>query len=171
MKKILCFVIVGVMALVFLSAPDVSAVTFNQIKWTDWDTKATTQTSDPSTGEHIGANVGQGILGILDTTVLAVFAVPVQLSLNPLSAAVYGYCEALLGDLSFADNRLRGNTCEVGCADKTDTLVFSYSGPCVGKLIFTSETSFEGKIKFTSGVDFVINMKGKKINEYPDLTP
>jgi hypothetical protein len=171
MKKVLCLVVACILAIVFLSAPSVSAVTFKQIKWTDWDTKATIKTSNSSTGEHTGSSIGQGILVIESTEVLAQISVPAHVSLNPLHVDVYMYCQAVIQDLTFVTDvpaRLEGATCVVVCYDKNDTQSSYYSGPCVSKLIFTSETSFEGKIKFTTGGEFVkINMKGKKISDYP----
>jgi opacity protein-like surface antigen len=170
MKKILCIAVVCIMAIVFASSTDVSALDLEKIQNTDWDTKVTSKWYDAASGNYVGAGVGQSVARILSNNV--------QISAADFVDSVFAnwYLRGGTGLINYTYNpninRLKSTECSLLYTDLNNNTVYSYSGLCDAKITFTTTTTgitFEGTITFTDtvgGRKNITAIKGKKLGKF-----
>jgi opacity protein-like surface antigen len=167
MKKMLCMVVAFIMAVVFASATDVSALDLEKIQNTDWETKITSKWYDVASGNYVGAGVGQSVARIDSFSVQLHFADFVDWGLGNL------YLRGVIGLYNYTynptTNRLKSTECVLQYIDLNNTSVYVYSGLCDTIITFTTNKTFGGTITLTDtsiGKNNVITITGKKLGKF-----
>jgi hypothetical protein len=164
MRKILCLVMVCILASVFMLPSNVLAIGKAKIENTEWLVGWIIEMYD-STGLYQGAMVGgDGLMRISVAQVIFDVAPTVSSELGAIAGARGSY--TLTGYILRKD-RLRATWCTVDIVDALDNPIDQYDGECEAKINFVSAKACKGKLEYTyGGVTRVVTFRGKKISKF-----
>lgn len=187
MRRILCLAMVCILASVFVSASNVSALRVGKIVRTQWLTSGILRLFDP-TGAFVGASAGgDGIMFIAEVTNggPASNGPELQLtganaflvtSMDPSLVVVGSRVDWTLSATTYnaRKNLLKGAFCTIDILDPVGNPIFSYMGPCDARIKFTSARTFKGTVIFddtNNGTGFtgVIEVRGELLGQTPPL--
>ena len=171
MRKALCLVLACILALVFVSASNVSALGIGKILYAEYLISAKIKFFDDTGAYDGGAGGGDGIVYIGDSDVDIAYAFLV----DSFDMAVPGSTAWFtLYDYTWNSTKslLKSFAIDMDVYDPDGLLIDSYSGPCVAKITFSSAKAFTGTITITiDGSKMVITIKGKKFDQWPGPKP
>ena len=164
MKKILCLVMVCILASVFMSASNVLAIGKAKIENTEWLVSWKTKLYNAS-GVYQGVMVGgDGLMRIYGAQVILDVAPTVSSELGVIAGARGSY--TLIGYFLTMD-RLQATWCTVDIVDALDNPIDQYVGECQAKIDFVSAKVCKGKLEYTyGGVTRIVTFSGKKISKF-----
>jgi len=178
MRKIFCLIMVCILASVFVSVSNASALGKNNILYTQWLVSGIMKVYLP-TGEFLGAAAGgSGIVSIDgDMVVTGTYAITFDTTLDePLVLGARSDFTLSETTYNATTSLLKGTYCVVNISyPEGGPDPFIYEGDCNTKITFTSATTFKGQTSFTTdpvmGVRVVIEMSGKLLGKVLPLPP
>ena len=178
MRKLFCLIIVCILASVFVSVSDVSALSKKKILRTQWFGNGMMKMYSP-TGDFLGAATGAGGIMLINETsggeieLTGYYALNFNtMNLEGEVVVVGSHGEMTVSEVIYQNDRLIGTQCEItifppGGGDP----VFYYDGDCDAKIKFNSPKSFQGNVTFTdaqfSGLTAVIELSGTLVGQTP----
>jgi hypothetical protein len=174
MTRILCLVISCILALVLLSASDVSAINISKIIGNEYHVKGlATSYSD---GSYTGTAVAEGMMVIKEPEdgVLAVTTVITDLSSTLMYGVYQYYCTFQFGPYEQKGNRLTSDTCAIDCIGPDySTPILNYDGDCDFTINLQGEKKLKSTVEFTTdeGVEMVFTGQGEKLGQWTTPLP
>ena len=168
MRRCLCLVIAFMLALVFVSVSNVSAIGLTKIQYTEWQV-STTWTWYTSEGNYdAAATGGDAIMFIGSPEDMA------SMSWESLVNSYEGWGAGLQGSMQLYGYTYNATTNILKSASgyaewPVGQMFYSYEGELNAKFTFSSANAFTGKVTIVheDGSSLVISLNGKKLGQFP----
>ena len=185
MRKLFCLIMVCILASVFVSVSNVSALSKNKILNTQWLISGTMNVYLLATGQFLGAAAGgSGIISINETIdngseieVTGTYAITFDTTLaEPLVLGARSDFTLSETTYNATTSLLKGTHCVVNISypEGVPEPGLNYEGVCNSTITFTSATTFKGQTSFNvdlGGVRVVIEMSGRLLGKVLPLPP
>jgi len=174
MKRGIYIAVVCIMAMVFLSVSDVSAIDISKLIGNEYYFTGSGVTYVG--GNYAGAAVGEGMVVIGDpgSGIQAVVTAITDFSAWMMYGQFQYYCAIQTGPYTPSIDNLKftSDTCAATCIGQDGvTEIMNYSGACNAKLKFQGQKQVKMTISFSpqAGVEIVYTTQGTKMGKYPPI--
>jgi hypothetical protein len=178
MRKLVCLIMVCILASVFVSVSNASALGKNKILNTQWLISGTMKVYLLTTGQFLGAAAGgSGIMSIDENKVVTgTYAITFDTTIPEEPLVLGTRADFTLSETTYNAKKglLKGTSCAVNISypEGVPKPPLIYEDVCDATISFASPRTFKGKISFTiEGITVVIETSGTLLGKPVSLAP